>query len=88
MNGNMRRMVATWGSAPSAHFYDAGDGRGLTHNPTRDRKDIPVSEYQENDPEQIRRLITYMEQMRDDAQLIADFAYQRLEELAESKHVA
>ena len=82
INRNNRTMTKRWDHAPSLRYYDAGDGKGYTWQcDGRTRAEVPASEYVENQPEQLRRLIDFMVQTREDSQLIINMARARLAEL-------
>jgi hypothetical protein len=84
MKSNLTVMVNTWSRVPSVVYYDAGDGKGFNWQPAetrRKRAEISASEYAENQPEQLRRLIDFMVVTRRDTDLLIEMARRRLAEL-------
>jgi hypothetical protein len=81
MKRNLGVMVDTWSRVPSTVYYDDGDGRGITWHaaPTRrDRAAIRAREYVENQPQQLQRLIEFMEQTQRDTEMLIMMAKCRL----------
>jgi hypothetical protein len=79
MKSNITVMVNTWSRVPSTIWYDDGCGlRWHASDVRRDRSDIPSHEYVENQPDQLRRLIMFMEQTQRDTELLITAAKRRL----------
>ncbi len=84
MAGNVAAMKARWSWVPSTRYRWEGDFV-VVHDP-RERKDIPASEYRENDPKEWEHLAAYMDVIADQAAQLAAFA--RLQEQAARDRLA
>lgn len=74
-------MTHAW-QPPSTRWFTDPDGHERWHPTPRKRSDIPASEFPENDPEALRRLITYCRAIASSADQITELAEHRLHDLA------
>lgn len=75
MAGNVGAMKARWSWVPSTSYRTDEAGKYIRSD--RARKDIPASEYRENDPEEWVHLATYMDVVAKQASDVAAFARQQ-----------
>lgn len=76
-------MVNTWSKVPSLTYFTGTDGTHRAHSgaEARTRADVPASEYSENDPAKLRRLIEFAQVMERQAAYVKHLAMERLDEI-------
>jgi hypothetical protein len=83
--GDWRQTMTHGWKPPSARWFADPDGHERWHATPRKRSDIPASEFPENDPEALRRLIKFCRAIANRADQITELAEHRLDELAEQR---
>ncbi len=86
--GGWRQTMTNAWQPPSARWFADPDGHERWHATPRKRSEIPASEFPENDPEALRRLIRFCRAIASRAEQITELAEHRLDELAEQRRAA
>jgi uncharacterized protein with von Willebrand factor type A (vWA) domain len=72
IRSNAQTMKARWSWVPSTTWRQDENGRFI--HETRARKDIPASEYRENNPEEWAQLALFMDTIAEQATNVAAYA--------------